>query len=213
MNFNGGILTDLQKTINDIKHENKLLKKGNERLMKRVTDVETYIAKMKSDKSKEQNLERQNNVVIMGLRSDDAISSKNNVLKICEKLGMQIQQDEFECKNKKEKGILNLKECNIEDRRGNIYINDDLPRDIRTLLLNTKKLKEYGYKYVWCKDGQLEGYKMWFNFGDINKCDGTVVYIRKRYNSRCEIVNVGPIKAIVLEIIIIKMAWTLCVKG
>lgn len=48
-------------------------------------------------------------------------------------------------KKRREKGRLDLVECGIGDRKGNIYINEDLSTDARKL--RARELRNCGWKY------------------------------------------------------------------
>nr|CAI5830550.1 unnamed protein product [Callosobruchus analis]CAI5850631.1 unnamed protein product [Callosobruchus analis] len=45
--------------------------------------------------------------------------------------------------------------CNISNSNSRIYINEDLPRGVRDVFRSARELKKEGFKYVWCKNGQV----------------------------------------------------------
>lgn len=50
---------------------------------------------------------------------------------------------------------MDLLDCGIGNRRGNIYVNEDLPPATRRLYQKARELRKHGFKYVWCEDGQV----------------------------------------------------------
>lgn len=50
---------------------------------------------------------------------------------------------------------LNTENSGINNMQTAIYINEDLSRPTRIIFRKARELKKNGYRYVWCKDGQI----------------------------------------------------------
>ncbi|KAK9889269.1 hypothetical protein WA026_004548 [Henosepilachna vigintioctopunctata] len=180
MNFNGEILSELQNSIKGIKIENRELRRDNESLKVRISELEKEMSNMKNNANKEELQEKRNNLMIIGLENNNIQESTKEVIKICKTLDTPIQEDDFVCKiisskngkkqlqvkfkevNTRDKLIqkrkeikLTLQDCSIGDKVGNIYVNEDLPLHVRKLYHQSRELKKYGFKFVWCKNGNI----------------------------------------------------------
>nr|CAI5854823.1 unnamed protein product [Callosobruchus analis] len=59
------------------------------------------------------------------------------------------------------KGIfLDSQNCNIDDLKTRLFINEALSRPTRELFKKARELRQKGYKYVWCKHQQVYVRKM-----------------------------------------------------
>lgn len=58
-------------------------------------------------------------------------------------------------KLRKEKGTVDTTKCEIDDNARSIYLNEELNKEVYTLLREAKKCKGNGYRYVWCKNGNV----------------------------------------------------------
>ncbi|KAK9877758.1 hypothetical protein WA026_019438 [Henosepilachna vigintioctopunctata] len=96
--FNGDLLSELQSDIKGIKMENKELKRDNVRLQARLAELEREMSRMRNTINKEECLVKRNNVVIVGLENNSIQESTREVIKICEKLELLVQEDQFDCK-------------------------------------------------------------------------------------------------------------------
>ncbi|KAK9877781.1 hypothetical protein WA026_019461 [Henosepilachna vigintioctopunctata] len=160
--------------------ENKELKRDDVRLQARLAELEREMSRMRNTINKVECLVKRNNVVIVGLENNSIQELTREVIKICEKLEVLVQEDPFDCKilsgkngktqllvkfkntdtkdkviqRRKEKRIT-LEECKIGSKKGNIFINEDLPENIRRLYHKARKLKKNGYKFVWYKNEQI----------------------------------------------------------
>lgn len=178
--FNGEILSEVQNTLKGIKVENKELKRENLSLRARISELEREVSNMRGNFNKEEYQEKRNNVVIVGLENESIQESVEDVIKICETLDVQIQEQDIDCKilsnrdgkkqllvkfkevkdrdmmvQKRKGRKLTLEECKIGDKIGNIYINEDLPSNIRRLYRKARELKKNGYKFVWQRNGHI----------------------------------------------------------
>nr|CAH7763364.1 unnamed protein product [Callosobruchus chinensis] len=167
----------LQETIKAITEENKTLKKEQDQLKTRVTDLEKEVNIMKKKMLKEENEGRKKNIISMGLKGDK--DAEINVKKIFTK--MEQDADDYKLsvlptsssqkavivvqfqKEEQRKAILDKgkklkldgQNCNISNSTSRIYINEDLSREVRDVFKYARELKKEGFKYVWCKNGQV----------------------------------------------------------
>nr|CAH7759763.1 unnamed protein product [Callosobruchus chinensis] len=175
--FNGDMMDTLQKTIKAITEENKPLKKEQDQLKTRVTDLEKEVNVMKKKMLKEEKESRKKDIIIMGLKKDkdaeinvkkiftkmeqDADNYKLSVLPTSssQKAVIVVQFQKQEQRNaileKGNKLMLDGQNCNISNSTSRIYINEDLPREVRAVFKYARELKKEGFKYVWCKNGQV----------------------------------------------------------
>nr|CAH7759959.1 unnamed protein product [Callosobruchus chinensis] len=175
--FNGDMMEALQETIKAITEENKTLKKQQDQLKTRVTDLEKEVNIIKKKMLKEENEGRKKNIIIMGLKGDK--DAEINVKKIFTKMEqdaddytlsvlptsssqkavivVQFQKEEQRnaILDKGKKLKLDGQNCNISDSTSRIYINEDLSREVRDAFKYARELKKEGFKYVWCKNGQV----------------------------------------------------------
>ncbi|VEN49708.1 unnamed protein product [Callosobruchus maculatus] len=178
--FNGEIMEELKNTIKVLTEENKNIKKEHEKLKGRVNELEKQVNIMQKKMDKEELEGRRKNIVITGLRGDR--NASKNVKKVPTRLN--VEENEMEdCKisvlpstdtNKsiivvkfnnedlrnrvleKRKGIfLDSENCNIDDLKTRLFINEDLSRPTRELFKKARELRQKGYKYVWCKNEQV----------------------------------------------------------
>nr|CAI5854692.1 unnamed protein product [Callosobruchus analis] len=56
---------------------------------------------------------------------------------------------------KRKEIFLDSQNCNIDDLRTRLFINEDLSRPTRELFKKARELRQKGYKYVWCKNQQV----------------------------------------------------------
>lgn len=178
LTFNGEIMEQLQITIKTVLEQNKALKKENDLIKIRVETLEKEVIEIKKKLLKNEQEGRNKNIIISGINNDKDIEL--NVKKVLTKL----DEENSECKlsilpsntgsknavvvvqfptveqrnrvlEKRKKIILNSQNCSINDSQNKIYINEDLPKPIRELFKKARELKTKGYKYVWCKHGQV----------------------------------------------------------
>nr|CAI5841574.1 unnamed protein product [Callosobruchus analis] len=142
-------------------NQNKNIKKEHEKLKGRVNELEKQVSTMQKKLDKEELVGRRKNIVITGLRGDKNVS--NNVKKILTKLkktGSRTTKFPFypvptlispllsseDLRNrvlKKRKGIfLDSQNCNIDDLKTRLFINEDLSRPTRELFKKARELRQ-----------------------------------------------------------------------
>nr|CAH7748753.1 unnamed protein product [Callosobruchus chinensis] len=162
--FTSGLLDDLQTSISSLMKENAGLRKEQKLLKSRVDQME----------KKQRNL----NAIIVGLSESEI---KQNVKKVFNKLEFQANEDEYRIQvlnsksNKKPVLVkfrneeakkrliearrrvqrLTSQECGIPGVATDIYINEDLSKDVRFLFSKARSLKNHQFKYVWCRNGKV----------------------------------------------------------
>ncbi|KAK9886468.1 hypothetical protein WA026_016751 [Henosepilachna vigintioctopunctata] len=138
---------------------------------------------------------------MIGLPAEDSSEVRNNVLCVLKKLENQAERD-FECRilpgrnkndfvnlikfkkegsskellKKKKIGILELLDCGIGNRKGSIYINEDISTDTKKKLFQkARKLHKHGFRLILCRDGQSLVRKSDFSNAIKMKCESQII--------------------------------------
>lgn len=179
LTFNGSIIEDLRADLKKITEENRKLKKEQAILRNKVADLEQEIIQIRSSDNDERNEDRLKNIVMVGLKGDQ--NAKKDVTKILNYLKIEISEQNYEVKilpskESKKPVLVTFSEKAIRDKvllqrksvsldtntcgitSGNtskIFLNEDLSKHSRELFKKARELKKHGFKYVWCKDGNI----------------------------------------------------------
>lgn len=171
--FTSDILDDLQKTIKAVGQENERLRKEQNVLKGKVKGLEDQVHVLQQKIDNEELQKKSCNVVVVGLPG----SPTDNLRKVFHKLRFAVQDEEYtilplrtetqlvrftkpELSKKllelrKSIRVLDTKDCGIDGETRRIYINEDLPKTTRDLLKKARELKNFGYRYVWCRNGRI----------------------------------------------------------
>nr|CAH7746601.1 unnamed protein product [Callosobruchus chinensis] len=146
------------------------------------------------------------NAIIVGLSESEI---KQNVKKVFNKLEFQANEDEYRIQvlnskaNKKPVSVkfrneeakkrliearrrirrLNSQECGIPGVTSDIYINEDLSKDVRFLFSEARSLKNHQFKYVWCRNSKVfarkdDGRMSWpIDRGDGRRGGGVGIFV------------------------------------
>lgn len=173
MDFSNKIVEDLKNTLKEEIKQNKKIRREHEELKQRVSVLENEIARFKKYEDVKQ---RGCNVIIIGL-NNDGDTLKNDVKKVLTTIGVNASEKDYQVKpvpsqsNNKpvlvtfdspeikgkvienRKKLQNVSSTNIGLRgpERNIYINEDLTKEVRMLFNKARELKKHNYKYIWCK--------------------------------------------------------------
>lgn len=177
LNFSGDMIEKLRDNFNEIKNETKKLKQDNIELRKEMDDLRKELAAIKIDKAKENLQVRNKNIVMLNTSAGKNVNDE--VVNIITKLEITISREDFTTKilptknptkpvlvafktEEMQKAVLEKRkeletstDYNIPGPRRQIYINEDVPKELRVLLGKSKVLKTKGYKYVWLKYGKV----------------------------------------------------------
>ena len=180
VSFNGTMIEDLKSTIKRISDENKRLKKDHVTLKQRVADLENDVVQLKSSTSRDENEERLKNVVIVGLKGGR--NAKEDVKKVLNQLKVDISDEQYEVKTlpsqeatkpvvlvtfaqkalrdkvlqEKKSVPLDTNICGITSEiTTKIFLNEDLSKHSREIFKKARELRQHGFKYVWCRDGNI----------------------------------------------------------
>lgn len=177
MTFNNHTVEEIKDTIKDVVVENNKLKKECSSLKQKIQQMELDIRKIKGEHT---NNNRSKNLVIMGLQSEET-HDRSNVIKLLNMLEVNVEDSEFSIKTipskmpikpllvsfnsedkcklvlqrRKEKGKITSGELQLPGDNRNIFVNEDMPQDVRHLYGNARSLKKHGFKFVWQKYGSV----------------------------------------------------------
>lgn len=180
MQFSNNTLEDLQKTIKLVLAENKKLKNEQEALRKKVTHLQVEIDKLKAGQKGHEESDRQKNLVLMGLQSD-GIRDTEAVKKLLSTLNIDTTDGEYTVKtlpskmpskpiliklsskskrdeilvNRKAKGKITSTELGLPGEERPVFVNEDLPMDLRLLHNRARMLKYHNFKHIWVRDGKV----------------------------------------------------------
>ncbi|CAG9772317.1 unnamed protein product [Ceutorhynchus assimilis] len=183
MGFSNGILEELRKSFKNIISENKKIKNEQELLRKKVNHLQNEVEKIKgslktSHPQITENTKR--NLIIMGLGLQcEGTQESVNVEKLLRLLNIEVQASEYTVKTlpsriphkpilltlpseykkqdillaRRAKGKITSADIGLPGEEHNIYLNEDLPEEIRALHNSARELKKHGFKHVWLKNG------------------------------------------------------------
>lgn len=180
LTFNGSVMEDLQKTLKTVLEENKRMAKEYEKLKIKVNEMEKELQLVKKSVYEKDAAERQKNIIISGLNNKE---TETNVKKVFGKLDINVtnyktsvlptknenkpiiliqlpsRDDKNKILERRKLIMLTHKNCSIGNTDDRIFINEDLSRPTRAIFKKARELKEVGFKYIWCKHGQVYGRK------------------------------------------------------
>lgn len=180
LTYYGNCLDDLQETVKNLTKENAKLKKGRNDMEGRIQALEKEVKKLNKNNAREEQEVRKHNLVFLGIRTTEANCSED-IQKVLTALNVNIQKQDYKTKllpsekpekpiivtfkneetpktimeNRKKKGTLTVKDCNMGNSNTRIFVNEDLSREQRQIFHGARRLKNQGYKYVWCKGGRI----------------------------------------------------------
>lgn len=176
--FNSEIMDIIKKSVENLTQENKNLKKEQIKLKTEITVLQNELSSVKN--LKRNYIAREQNLIILGVSTEE--SEKSAVKKISEKLGVTLEEKEFTSKRLPSKSLSNpilvtFKSKNIRDQilekrkefgklnseilglkgslKTDIFVNEDIEKEVRDLYLKARQLRQHNYRFVWCKDGKV----------------------------------------------------------
>lgn len=179
--FNGNLMEQMKENIKTISNENKSLKKEQQQLKGRISELEKEVVYMKNSRKSDNNdnNEKSKNIVIVGLNGDD--NASRDVKNVFATLKLDVDPSEYNVKplpsqQMRKPVLVSFSKMEIKDRimaqrktttldvnkcgitaeaNRRIFINQDLPKYVRELFKKALELRNAGYKYVWCKEENI----------------------------------------------------------